>query len=406
MSTQTAPHVPVRTTPFPGLPARFDGKEAEYLLDALKRNNLFYNQPDGYVSRLVKRGAEALNAKYAVATSSGTASIHAAIGAVGVEAGGEVITSPITDMGTCIAILYQNAIPVFADVDPHTYNITAASIEAVMTPRTKAVVVVHLTGNPADMKPIVELCRRKKVALVEDCAQGWGAKYHGRAIGNEGQVGAYSLNNYKHLSCGDGGLCIANDEQTYYNCHNFADKFYDRANKGVRLTGLAPNYRMSELQGAVALAQFDRLDAIVSKRRELGDRLSGAIRGVPGVEPPRTVAGGEPSYWFYMFRIDAARAGMSRDEFANRLNAEGIGCGKGYIAKAIHQEPVFQTKNFFAGGVWPAEVVAQRTYDYTKVRTPICDEVLATSITLSIHEGLSTGDVDDMAKGIRQAAGK
>ncbi|MCE9591143.1 MAG: DegT/DnrJ/EryC1/StrS family aminotransferase [Planctomycetes bacterium] len=396
---------PVRTTPFPGLPPRFDGKEMEYLREALAQNSLFYNRPDGLVARMLKRACQTFNAPHAVATSSGTASLHVAVAASELPPGSEVITSPITDMGTCIAILYQNLVPVFADVDPETYNITAESIKAVMTERTRAVIAVHLTGAPCDMDPIVAFCKAKNLSLIEDCAQALGASYKGKSVGTLGRYGAYSLNDFKHLSCGDGGVVLAGNEADYLLAHNYADKFYDRAGKGVRLTKLGANYRMTELQGAVALAQFERLESIASKRNRLGDRLSSAISGIPGVIPYRVVPGAKSSYWFYMFRIDPAVLGVDRDEFSRRLNAEGIPAGGGYVAKPMCHEPVFLNKAFFPGGVWPAEKVAGKTYDYAKVRVPVCDTVLTTSIRMPLHEGMSEVDVDDAAKAIRLVAG-
>jgi dTDP-4-amino-4,6-dideoxygalactose transaminase len=395
---------PVRTTPFPPLPPRFDGKEAEYLMAALRRNDLFYQQKDGFVARMVDRARQAFGVPYAVATSSGTASLHVAVGAAGVEPGGEVITSPITDMGTCIAILYQNAIPVFADVDEHTYNVTSQSIEAVITDRTRAVIVVHLAGSPCDMAPISELCRRRNLVLIEDCAQALGATYRGRHVGGHGKIGCFSLNNYKHLSTGDGGVVVAHDDATFKLCHNFADKFYDRHGEGVRLSRLAPNYRMSELQGAVGLAQFDRLESIASKRRTLGDRLTQLIDGIPGVLSPRIADGGQSSYWFYMFRTDPSVLGISRDAFSASLVAEGIPAGAGYIARPIQHEPVFLNKAFFASGIWPAEVIAGRAYDYRDVRTPVAQRVLDTAIRLPLHEGWTDREVDDTAAAIRKVA--
>lgn len=406
-SHSTVTSKPVRTTPLPELPPRFDGKEAQYLQEVLKRNTLFYwqgPQENNLVPRMLKRASQALGAPHAVATSSGTASLHVAVAAAGVEPGGEVITSAITDMGTCIAILYQNAIPIFADVDPRTYNITAQSIEAVMTERTRAVIVVHLTGSPADMDPIVELCRRRKVTLIEDCAQAWGTTYKGKHVGNLGRFGCFSLNNYKHLSAGDGGVVTMQSQADFQLCHNFADKFYDRFDTGVRLTRLAPNYRMTELQGAVALAQFDRLESITQKRRSLGDRLSASIASIKGVLPPRVVEGGQASYWFYMFRVDEAALGISRDEFATRLQAEGIPAGKGYLPRPINREPVFLNKNFFPGGIWPAEVVAGRKYDYATMPLPDTEKVLDTSIRLPLHEGFSDADVDDYIAAFRKVA--
>jgi dTDP-4-amino-4,6-dideoxygalactose transaminase len=397
---------PVRTTPLPGLPPRFDGREAELLNEALRRNNLFYNQPDGLTARFTQRAAEQLNAPFAVATSSGTAALHAAVIAAGVRPGAEVITSPITDMGTCIAILYQNAIPIFADLDERTYNLTPASVEAAITDRTEAVILVHLTGNPADADAIAAVCRKRGIKLIEDCAQAWGATYKGKAVGNVGDFGCYSLNNFKHLSCGDGGLVLTQTQADFYAAHNAADKFYDRHAQGVRLTQLAPNYRMSELQSAVALAQLDRLESIAAKRRALGDALSAELAKLPGVLPPRTVEGGQPSYWFYMFRVDEAAIGMSRDAFTAKLGAEGIPAGNGYIGRPINREPVFLSKAFFPGEIWPAEVIAKRTYDYAAMPVPSAERILKTAVNLQIHEGLSASDIQDYVKAVRRAVAR
>src|SRR5690606_3596516 len=302
---------------------------------------------------------------------------------------------PITDMGSLIGVLYQNAIPVFADVDPRTYNITAETIEAVITPRTQAVIVVHLAGAPCDMEPLVQLCRARGIKLIEDCAQAFGCRYRERHVGTFGDIGCFSFNEFKHLSTRDGGVAITNDEKLYAACHNFADKCYDRLGKGNRLSTLCPNYRMTELQGAVALAQFDRLASIVERRRELGDRLNQALADIPGILPPVIVPGGASSDWFYMFRIDERVTCMWRDEVAKRLTAEGIPAGAGYIPRPIYKEPVFQNRSFFPGGIWPAQHLAGREYDYRAVRCPHAETVLNTAIRLPLHEGFEQRDVDD-----------
>lgn len=403
MSQSAAPaHTPVRSTPIPGLPPRYQGRELEYLKEALNRNNLFYWQQGGLVERALKRACQELGGKHAVATSSGTSALHVAVAAAGVEAGTEVITSPITDMGTAIAILYQNAIPVFADLDPRSFNMTAKTIEKAMTDRTRAVLLVHLTGSPADIDPIVDLCRRRNVTLIEDCAQAWGAMYKGKHVGTFGRFGCFSLNGYKHIACGDGGIVLTNDEAAYKAAHNFSDKFYDRHGSGNRLHGLGPNYRMTELQGAVTLAQFDDLWNITNKRNELGDYLTRSIANIPGILVPQFAPESKASYWFYMFRVDPAALGMSRDEFAKRLQAEGIPAGAGYIKNLLFAEPVFQNKNFFPGGVWPAEVVSGRKYDYRTTRCLDAQLITDTAVTLQIHQGMSRADIDDYITAIRR----
>lgn len=400
-STQTTP---TRTTPLPALDSRYAGRELEYLKEALGRNNLFYTQPDGLVSRMLKRAKEAFGVQYAASASSGSAALHAAVGAAGVEAGAEVITSPITDMGSLIGILYQNAIPVFADVDPRTYNMTAQTVEAAITPRTQAVIAVHLAGAPCPIDQIAQLCKSKGIKLIEDCAQSFGCRYQNRHVGGFGDLGCFSFNEYKHLSAGDGGIIVTNDKHLYGMAHNFADKCYDRLGQGNRLSMLCPNYRMTELQGAVALAQFDRLDSIVQTRRTLGDWLNVQLAEIPGILPPKIIDGGQSSYWFYMLRIDEQKLGIDRDEFSRRLNEEGIAAGAGYIDQPIYREPVFANRNFFAGGIWPAEKIAGREYDYRKVSCPNAEKVLKTGIRLTLHERFTMDDVRDYVKAIRKVA--
>ena len=406
MTTTTAKDSPIRTKPMPARPQRYAVRELEYLKEALSRNNLFYTQPDGLVARMLQRAKEVFGVTYAASASSGSAALHVATGAAGVEVAAEVITSPITDMGSLIGILYQNAIPVFADVDPRTYNMTAQTIEAAITPRTQAVIAVHLAGAPCPIEEIAQLCKSKGIKLIEDAAQSFGSRYRGRHVGGFGDLGCFSFNEYKHLSTGDGGIVVTNDKRLYGRAHNFADKCYDRLGQGDRLTMLCPNYRMTELQGAVGLAQFDRLEGIVKTRNTLGNWLNEQLAGIPGILPPKIVEGGQSSYWFYMFRIDEQKLNISRDEFSHRLNQEGIAAGAGYIERPIYQEPVFANRNFFAGGVWPAEKLAGREYDYRKVHCPNAQKVLQTSIRLSLHEGFTMDDVKDYVKAIQKVASR
>jgi dTDP-4-amino-4,6-dideoxygalactose transaminase len=396
---------PVRTRPFPSRPPRYDGKEREYLGQALDRGELFYWQQDGFTDRFLQRTCTVFGARHAVAVSSGTAALHAAVGGLGVRPGAEVVTSPITDMGTAIPILSQNAVPVFADVDPRTYNITADTIEAVVTDRTEAVIVVHLAGTPADLDPIVALGRDRGLPIIEDVAQSYGCTYRGRHAGTFGACGCFSLNTYKHLSCGDGGFLITDNEELYQTCHNFADKWYDRHGRGVRLSRMGMNYRMTELQAAVALAQLDRLDTITGIRNALGTRLTSSLETVPGILPPVVPHGGSSSYWFYMFRIDPSRLGMTRDAFADRLHKEGVPAGAGYIPRPLYRESVFLEKNFYPGGCWPAESITGCVYDYASISCTLAEEVLDSAILLPLHEGLSPGDIDDYAAAVRKVAG-
>ncbi|MDR0271093.1 DegT/DnrJ/EryC1/StrS family aminotransferase, partial [Paenibacillus sp.] len=251
----------VKTTPF-GTGKRFGLEEAKELLEALEQNTLFYHFGNK-VKQFLADFNEMYKVPYSVATSSGTAAIHVALGAAGITVGDEVITSPITDYGSIIGILYQNAIPIFADVDPHSYNMDPASIEACITKRTKAILVVHLAGNACDMDPIMEIAKKYNIKVIEDCAQAYLTEYKGQLVGTIGDYGCFSTNDFKHISTGDGGIVSINsgNEEDYYRTHAFVDKNYKRIGTSLDRTpsSLAPNYRMTELQGAVGIAQLKRL---------------------------------------------------------------------------------------------------------------------------------------------------
>jgi dTDP-4-amino-4,6-dideoxygalactose transaminase len=200
---------PAKTVPF-DRGQRYGDEELAELRDALGQNTLFYAHGKK-VYALEAEFARLNGMKHGVACSSGTAAIHTAMMAAGISPGDEVITTPITDMGSVIPILMQGAIPVFADIDPATHNLSAVSVEGAISPRTRAVLAVHLAGTPCDMDALAWICADRDVLLIEDCAQAFGAVYRDRPVGTIGQLGCFSFNEFKHVSCGDGGLVLTDD---------------------------------------------------------------------------------------------------------------------------------------------------------------------------------------------------
>lgn len=397
--------MPIRSTPFPPRPPRFGFKEIARILEAFEKNELWYWQTPSLVADAAAALGKKFGSNYAVCTSSGTASLHVAVAASQIKPGFEVLTSPITDAGTVNAILLQNLVPVFADVEPDSANVSLKTIQAAVTPRTRAVLVVHLTGNPVNIQPIAAFCKAQNLTLIEDCAQGLGATMGNAHIGTFGDYGCYSLNDQKHITSGEGGFVLMNAEDQFYRCHNYADKYYDRHKKGVRLDSLAPNYRMSELDGAMTLAQIERLDAIVARRSELGEFLNRELVKIQGIIPQSRLPNTRATYFFYLFRIDPAIVGMPRDEFIKRLGAEGIPARGAYVPVPLYRSPYFANKSFFPGGVWPAEVVSGQQYDYTAVSLPGAELAVATGVSLGLHEGFSDRDVEDYVAAIKKVAG-
>jgi perosamine synthetase len=393
----------VKTTPF-GRGKRFGLEEIKELTEALEQQTLFYASGKK-TKEFREKFAERYNVKHCVMASSGTAALHIALGAVGVTLGDEVITSPITDMGTIIGILYQNAIPVFADLDLDTYNLDLKSVESKITDKTKAIIAVHLAGNPCDMDPLMELARKHNIKVIEDCAQSYLCEYKGRLAGTIGDVGCFSLNDFKHISAGDGGMVITDDDELAARLALFADKCYYRDGSGRNPSFLAPNYRITELQSAVAIAQLKKLDWICNRRRQIGDAISEGIEDLPGIHIPKITEGGKSSYWFYMFRVDEKLLGVSRNDFAKALTAEGIPAGAGYIPMCVYEYDILKNKNAYEGSHCPFDCPKYgRDIEYNKGLCPNAEEILTTSIRLTCNEFFTDDDVKDIIEGIRKVA--
>lgn len=389
---------------FPPLPPRFDFAELQNIVKALKNNKLWpypVDDPNGFVNLAVNDLKKIFSVPYIVPTSSGTASIHTALGGLKIEAGTEVILPPITDAGTVSPIIFQNAVPVFADVDPVTTTLTAETISAVITERTSAVIVVHLAGCPVDIQPIVELCKSRNIKLIEDAAQALAAKYQGKYVGTFGDIGCFSLNDQKHITCGEGGFITINDEATYYEAHNFSDKYYDRHNRGVRYHGIGLNYRLSELDGAMIISQLPKLIGIVEKRRRAGDLLTKMLGDLKGVIPQVGPKDSEHSYFFFMFRFDPNIVTKTREEIIQSLNSNGVKARGGYVEQMLYRTKVFREKSFFAGGVWPAELAAKKNYDYTSINLPNAELANSTTISFSFHQGVSENNVKEIFEHIK-----
>lgn len=337
--------------------------------------------------------------------SSGTAALHIAVSALQLPPGSEVITSPVTDMGSVIGILYQQLVPVFADIHPHTYNLDPVDVRRRITPKTRAIMVVHLAGNPSDMDALLAIAREYNLYVIEDCAQSWGAAYRGKAVGLFGHLACFSFNEFKHVSCGDGGIVGTNDQRFGPTLTKWGDKHYDRVAGGRNPETLSPNYRMSEPQAAVAVAQLTKLPAILAAHIRLGTRLLGHLRrlALPGVVLPEIDPRDTHSYWFCLLRLEPARFRCPRDEFVAALHAEGVNAAAGYIPKPVYGYPLFQNHNFFAGA-WPLRDAGLTTMDYRTVKCPVAESMLADGVSLPISPALTDEIIDQTADALAKVA--
>jgi len=389
----------VRTAPFEKKGNRYAFNELEQLKEALDQGTLFYWH-GRKVRSMCERFAGMLGVRYAVAGSSCSAVIHAAVAALGIDPGDEVITSPITDAGTVIGVLYQHGIPVFADLDPDTYTMTADTIARKITPRTRGIIAVHLWGNPCPMDEILQLARARGLWVLEDCAQAIWARYKGKLVGTMGNAGAFSFNEFKHLACGDGGVVVTNDEKAYRLCHLYVDKAYDRFGGGRAPEFLAPNYRMTELQGAVIHAQLDRIEQIVSGYRKYALTLREGLKDLPAVAVPKETPGSDPVYWFYLPRLRLDKLSCTRDEFAAAVTAEGVQCGAGYVTSTVYQQPYLGEHKAFGKSGLPWSLgndVQYRTGD-----CPTAEKINAESVILPISDRLGEQEAADTVAAIRK----
>jgi dTDP-4-amino-4,6-dideoxygalactose transaminase len=323
-----------------------------------------------FVKQLETRWAQLHAAKFAHACSSGSAAIHCAVAAIDPEPGDEIVTSPITDMGALTPILYQGAIPVFADVDPATCNVTPESVERVLSERTKAIIVTHLFGNPCQVREIVELARPRGIPVIEDCAQSFLSEHHGRIVGTWGDIGCYSLQQGKHITTGEGGLVVSNHAEYARRMFLFINKAWGYGDPQPDHYFLALNYRMTELQGAVAVAQLEKLNAAVENRIAMAEMLTGAIQHLPGIQVPQVRRGDKHTYWKYCLNVDSAVLPGGAVQLAASLKARGIFSAPRYIQKPAFQCQIFRDQRTFGQSRFPFTLARPEAVNYDRSLFP------------------------------------
>ncbi len=381
-----------------GTGPKYGLEEEQAVVEALRQGTLFYALGKK-TQQLCASFRERYGMEYAVATSSGTASIHVAMGCAGVGPGDEVILTPISDIGSVIGILYQNAVPVFADLEPYTFSPSADSIADRITDRTRAILVIHLAGNAADMDTINEVAAERGIAVIEDCAQAWGTRYKDKLVGSFGDMGCFSLNEFKHISAGDGGLVGTNNPEMGKDASLWADKCYDRSARHRNPWFLAPNYRMNELTAAVSLAQMARVDSVTSRRNELGRRLTAGISDLMGIHPLEER--GECTFWFYMFRIDPAVLGVSRTEYVKALKAEGVACEDGYTADVMYKYTLFRERSAYPHSEYPfRDPESGDVVEYPDGLCPESEKIVDTCVWMPLNQWFTEKDIDEVAAGI------
>ncbi|MFP7754074.1 DegT/DnrJ/EryC1/StrS family aminotransferase [Thermodesulfobacteriota bacterium B35] len=356
-----------------------------------------------FVREIEQQFSRQIGVQHCHACTSGTAAIHLAVAAIDPEPGDEIITTAITDMGALTPILYQGAIPVFADVDPDTYNVTPESIEACIHERTRAIIVTHLFGNPCNMKGIMTVAEKYSIPVIEDCAQAYLAETNGRRVGSIGTIGCFSLQQGKHITTGEGGLVTTNDSDLARRIFLLINKAWGYGDASPDHYFAALNYRMNELTGAVALSQLQKLADIVDRRIMAADRLTGQLTSVDGAGTPVIRKGDRMTYWKYCLNIDKDLVPGGAVALAGKLKERGIMSAPRYIRKPAFQCAVFRDQRTFGTSRYPFTLARPETVDYSEEKFPGTFAALEQVLVLPWNERYSTEHVDYIAESIRES---
>ena len=335
----------------------------------------FYGGPK--VKEFEKAAQKYFGVKHAIVVNSCTSGLIAAVGAIGIEPGDEVIVSPWTMTATATAILLWNAIPVFADIDEEIFNIDPLSIEKNITPQTKAIIAVDIYGHSADMDSILEIANRHNLKVISDCAQAPNAKYKGKFAGTLADIGVFSLNYHKHIHTGEGGILVTNNDsyvERLQLIRNHAEAVVER--KGVSdLTNMIGfNFRMGEIEAAIGIEQLKKLNTLTNRMTEVGARLSEGLKGLMGLKPPVVRDGCTHVYYAYPLILDTEQLAIKRKTICHALAAEGVPIGQGYTN--IHLLPLYQEKIAYGNKGFPwSSNVYKGNVKYDKGICPIAEKL-------------------------------
>lgn len=355
----------------------FTGKELQYVSECVLTG--WISSAGKFVGRFEHMMADFVGARYAVATSSGTTALHLAMLAAGIGPGDEVIVPALTFIATANAVTYTGAKPVFVDSEEETWNLDPVLVEKAITPRTKAIIPVHLYGHPAHMAPILEMAARHGLKVIEDAAEAQGAHYQGRPAGSLGDIGVFSFYGNKIVTTGEGGMLVTNDS-------DLADRARVLRDHGMRPERrywhpvLGYNYRMTNLQAAVGVAQMEKIADILETRRKLAETYTRALSGIEGITLPPHADWAEPVCWLYSIVIQPDRFGCTRDQLMAALKKADIDSRAFF--PCIHQQPVYATGQTF----------------------PVAETLSRNGLSLPSYPGIQPKDIERIADVIREHA--
>jgi perosamine synthetase len=323
-------------------------KELEYVTDCIKTN--WISSKGKYVEEFEDKFSEYCGCRYGITTTSGTTALHLALASINIKKGDEVIIPASTMIATAFAVIYCAATPVLVDAEPETWNMDVEKIEEKITNKTKAIMPVHIYGHPCDMDPIMKLAREYELYVVEDAAEAHGAEYKGKKAGGIGDIGCFSFYANKIITTGEGGMVVTNDEEIAERAKSLRNLCFPKEKRIYLHSEVGYNYRMTNIQAAIGLAQFGRIDELAELRRRNAHLYNEYLKDVEGVTLPVEKEGVKNVYWMYSILIEA-EFGMSMANLATELEKKGIETRTFFIP--MHEQPVFQERGLFKGERYP-----------------------------------------------------
>ena len=353
---------PQITAPFP--PYRSLGEEEIEAANRVLRSGVlsafigaagpgFYGGPE--VQALEREAAERFGVRHVVAVNSWTSGLVAAVGAAGIAPGDEVIVTPWTMVATATAILHWNGIPVFADIDPQTFNLDPSAVEAAVTPRTRAILCADIFGQSADITALRTIADRHGLRLLTDTAQAPGALLAGRSAGTSADIGGFSLNYHKHIHCGEGGLLVTDDNhlaERLQLIRNHGEAVIQSDDPAKLANILGHNFRLGEIEAAIARAQLHKLPELVESRQRAADRLRAGLMDLPGLQLPVVADQATHVYYVFGMTLDPERLGKPRSWIVDALRAEGVPALFGGY-QCIHLNPLFRHRIAYGAEGFP-----------------------------------------------------
>jgi perosamine synthetase len=350
------------------------GNEKAYVLECLESS--WISSRGRFIDLFEEAFRDYIGVRHAITTSNGTASLHVALSALGVKPGDEVIVPALTYVAPASAALHLGASPVAVDIDPGTWNLTAEAVRAALTPRTRGVIAVHLYGNPVDLDPLQALCGERGLWLIEDAAEALGSEYRGRRAGSFGDLACFSFYGNKTISTGEGGMITTDDDRLARTIRQLKDQGQSPGRRYWHdLAGF--NFRMTNIQAAIGLAQMEQVERLVSRKRAIADSYRRHLAG-PLVAFPDTIRGGVHSHWMTSVRLNPGTNGLTRDAVMERLEQQGIETRPFFYP--LHQLPIFQGR--MAG------------------RFPVAEEVSACGLNLPSSTRLREADVERVSRAL------